>query len=335
VNKKKKRKLQLKKERKKMPKNNSRNKPNEIYISRIYDAPVKMVWNAWTDPEQVAQWWGPRGFTLTTEKKDVRTGGVWNYTMHGPDGVNYPNKTKFLEVEKYSRMVYDHGANDEQGPLFRVTVTFAEVNGKTKMEMTMALPTPEAAIETKKFIKKAGGDSTWDRLAEFLAPEDTFVINRSFKVTQEKMFDLWISPDHFQKWLPPTGFSMKFIEAHIQPGGTSFYCMTSDSDANMKMYGKIHYIEMTRPSRLLYTQQFANADGSMARHPMAPTWPESMRTLVTFTAESENETRVTINWTVDGNATAEERKTFHEAKAGMTQGWGGSFEKLEEYIQKN
>lgn len=80
--------------------------------------------------------------------------------MHGPDGVNYPNKTQFLEVEKYSRLVYDHGANDDQPAMFRVTVSFTEKNGKTKMEMTMALPTPEAARETKKFIKKAGGNST-------------------------------------------------------------------------------------------------------------------------------------------------------------------------------
>lgn len=69
------------------------------------NAPVKMVWDAWVDPKQVTQWWGPRGLTLTSHSKDVRTGGHWNYTMHGPDGVDYPNKTKYLEVEKYSRMV--------------------------------------------------------------------------------------------------------------------------------------------------------------------------------------------------------------------------------------
>ena len=53
----------------------AKNKPNELYIERIYDAPVKMVWEAWTEPDQVAQWWGPRGFTITTKHEDVRTGG--------------------------------------------------------------------------------------------------------------------------------------------------------------------------------------------------------------------------------------------------------------------
>ena len=132
----------------------TKNKPNELSLTRVYDAPVKMVWDAWTDTKQVAQWWGPRGFTLTTKSKDVKTGGTWVYTMHGPDGVDYPNKTVFLEVEKYQRLVYDHGGNDNQPPMFRVTVNFSEKAGKTTMEMTMALATAEAAAETKKFIKK-------------------------------------------------------------------------------------------------------------------------------------------------------------------------------------
>jgi uncharacterized protein YndB with AHSA1/START domain len=144
------------------------NKSNEIRITRIYDVPVKAVWDAWTDPAQVAQWWGPRGFTLTTHSKDLRPGGTWKYTMHGPDGTDYPSTTRYLEVEKHAKLVYDHGGSDDRPPMFRVTVLFSEVNGKTKMEMTMALPSPEAADETRKFIKKAGGDATWDRLAEYL-----------------------------------------------------------------------------------------------------------------------------------------------------------------------
>ena len=90
------------------------------------------MWDAWTDPEQVAQWWGPRGFTLTTHSKDLRTGGHWNYTMHGPDGTDYPNTTKYLEVEKHAKLVYDHGANDDRPPLFRVTVLFSERQAKRK-----------------------------------------------------------------------------------------------------------------------------------------------------------------------------------------------------------
>src|SRR6201995_5832792 len=124
-----------------------KSRSNEIRLIRLYDAPVEAVWDAWTDPEQVAKWWGPRGFTLTTHSKDLRPGGHWNYTMHGPDGVDYPNKTVYFEVEKNAKLVYDHGGSDDRPPLFRVTVLFSPVEGKTKMEMCMTLPTPEAAEE--------------------------------------------------------------------------------------------------------------------------------------------------------------------------------------------
>jgi uncharacterized protein YndB with AHSA1/START domain len=309
-----------------------KNKPNELYISRIYDAPVKMVWDAWTDPKQVAQWWGPRGFTLTTLSHDKRTGGSWSYIMHGPDGTDYNNKAIYHEVEKYKRMVYDHGGNDDRPPLFRVTVEFSETAGKTKMEMTMALATPEAAQEIKKFIKKAGGDSTWDRLAEYLSSEDRFVINRSFDAPINLMFDLWTDPKHFSQWLPPTGATMKFIKADIKVGGTSFYEM--DAAGGVKMYGKVHYKEITKPNRLVYTQIFCDKDGNISRHPMAPTWPETMLTTVTLTEEGPEKTRVTVDWQVYGEATTAERETFHNAKAGMAQGWGGSFDKLENYISE-
>ncbi len=309
----------------------AKNKPNEIYISRIYDAPVKLVWDAWVDPDKVGKWWGPRGFTITTRHKDVRTGGSWDYTMHGPDGVNYENVTKFLEVEKYSRLVYDHGGSADRPPLFRVTVLFSETNGKTKMEMSMALESEAKAKEMKGFIKQAGGNSTWDRLAEFLSDQDIFVINRSFEVPIEKMFDLWTEPKHFSKWLPPTGFTMEFIRAEIKPGGSTFYSMTNGKDVTM--YGKTFYQEITKPHRLVYRQIFCTKDEKISRHPMAPTWPETMLTTVTFTEEGLATTRVSIRWEVYGDATQVERDTFHHAKAGMTQGWTGSFDKLEGYIE--
>lgn len=311
-----------------------RSKSNKIEITRVYDAPVKAVWDAWTDPKQVAQWWGPRGFTITTHSKDLRTGGSWHYTMHGPDGVDYINKTQYLEVEKHSRLVYDHGGNDDRPALFRVTVQFTDLQGKTKMEMSMALPTPEAADETRKFIKKAGGNATWDRLAEYLAKESTerevFVINRTFDAPLDVMFDMWSDPKHFSKWLAPTGLDMKFIRSDIKAGGSTFYLMSDGESVNM--HGRAEYLEVSRPDRLVYTQQFCDVNEKVARHPMAPTWPETMLTIVQLTAEGPDQTRVTVTWEPYGKVTAEELATFVQAKAGMTQGWTGSFDKLEAYL---
>jgi len=312
----------------------ARNKSNELRITRIYDAPVAAVWDAWTDPGQVAQWWGPRGFTLTTHSKDLRPGGHWNYTMHGPDGTDYPNTTKYLAVERHTRLVYDHGGSDESAPLFRVTVLFSAFEGKTRMDMCMTLATAEAAEATRQVIKKANGNSTWDRLAEFLekgvSGKETFVIARSFEVPRDRMFAMWTDPAHLSQWLPPTGFTMQFVRSDIRSGGSSFYFMANAG--GMKMFGRAEYLKIEKPDLLVYKQQFCDENETITRHPMAPTWPETMLTTVRFAEEAPDQTRVTVTWEPDGTATAEEIDTFLKMRPGMTQGWTWSFDKLAEVL---
>ena len=82
----------------------------EIVVSRVFDAPRELVWEAWTNPKHVANWWGPTGFSTTIEKMDVRPGGEWKHVMHGPDGTDYPNHSVFIEVVKPERIVYSHAA---------------------------------------------------------------------------------------------------------------------------------------------------------------------------------------------------------------------------------
>jgi uncharacterized protein YndB with AHSA1/START domain len=310
--------------------------PNEIAITRLYDAPVQKVWDAWVVPEQVAAWWGPRGFTLTTHKKEVRVGGAWAYTMHGPDGTNYENKTVFLEVETGARLLYDHGGNDDRPPMFRVDVRFSPVGTKTQMDMRMILPTAEAAAEARKYVQQAGGNATWDRLAEYLDAalhhKQRFVINRTFAVPTPRMFAMWADPAHLAEWASPAGFKMHFIRAEVHVGGRSFSRLSGPDGA--AMYSSAHYLELAEPTRVVYTQQFRTETEAIARHPMAPTWPESMLTVVEFTPESEGETRVTLTWEPDGSNTPEEIATFCGARTGMTQGWTGSFDKLESYLAR-
>lgn len=69
----------------------SLNSSNVISINRVYDAPLLAVWEAWALSEKVSQWWGPRGFSLTHHDRNLKSGGHWHYTMHGPDGTDYEN----------------------------------------------------------------------------------------------------------------------------------------------------------------------------------------------------------------------------------------------------
>ncbi|MGH7145122.1 MAG: SRPBCC family protein [Planctomycetota bacterium] len=306
-------------------------KSKEIHIIRVYDAPVQAVWDAWTDPQQVAQWWGPRGFSITTISKDLKPGGTWKYTMHGPDGTDYPNFTTYHEVVKHKKLVYDHGASGEGAkPMFRVTVLFSEVRGKTKMEMTMALETLEAAENTREIIKKHNGNSTWDRLAEYLAEHEAqqvkFVINRSLDAPIATLFDMYVDPKHIARWLPPAGFTMEYIEADIREGGKSFYRM---SGHGMTMYGRAEYLEIRPPDRIVHLQSFVDEKGNLARHPMMPQFPSTMRTEIDFAAEAPDRTRLTVTWTPHTGTPPDEIVAFGQARAGMTQGFSGSFDKLE------
>jgi uncharacterized protein YndB with AHSA1/START domain len=141
----------------------------EIVLERTYDAPRELVYKVWTDPEHVVKWWGPNGFTTTNHSMDVRVGGGWRYTMHGPDGTDYPNVTTFLVVEPNERLVYDHG--DDQNPrLFQASATFDDVGGKTRLTLRLVFDTAEqrdATVEKSGAIE--GGKQTLARLAEFIS----------------------------------------------------------------------------------------------------------------------------------------------------------------------
>lgn len=144
----------------------------EIVITRVVDAPRELVWEAWTNPKHVVQWWGPRGFTTTIQKMEVRPGGVWQHIMHGPDGTDYPNKSVFVEVVKPARIVYAHGGGKKGGPgaQFRATWTFEAQGDKTNVTIRMVFPSAEERDQVVKVYGAIeGGHQTLDRLAAYVA----------------------------------------------------------------------------------------------------------------------------------------------------------------------
>lgn len=138
----------------------------EIITTRVVDAPRELVWKAWTDREQVAQWWGPNGFTNTIQEMDMRPGGVWRFVMHGPDHVDYQNKIIFEEIVKPERLAYTHVS----GPKFQATATFDEQGGKTKLTMRMVFDTAAERDRTVQvFGAIEGAKQTLERLNQHVA----------------------------------------------------------------------------------------------------------------------------------------------------------------------
>jgi uncharacterized protein YndB with AHSA1/START domain len=141
----------------------------EIVISRLIAAPRELVFEAFTDEKHISNWWGPDGFRTTTYEKDVRPGGTWRFTMHGPDGTDYPNKIVYTEVVKPERLVYEHSddgkTNDHR---FLASVTLTEEAGKTRVTLRTIFATAEQCAAVKKFGAVEGGQQTLARLDRFL-----------------------------------------------------------------------------------------------------------------------------------------------------------------------
>lgn len=143
----------------------------EIVSTRLFDAPREKVWKAWTEPDRIGEWWGPKGFSTTTEKMDLRPGGAWRFVMHGPDGRDYKNKIVYIEIEKPERLVYRHTGDEEtESVRFHVTVTFAEKDGKTELAMRSVF---ESAEELRRVDREYGAiegmHQTLGRLADYLS----------------------------------------------------------------------------------------------------------------------------------------------------------------------
>jgi len=143
----------------------------ELVHTRLLNAPRALVFKVWTEPDHIAQWWGPNGFTNTIHEMEVRPGGVMRFIMHGPDGTNWPNRIVFHEVVKNERLTYTHDSdgNENDPHVFEVVVRFEDEGNKTRLTMHTVFPTEEALAEVKKFGAIEGGNQTFNRLEAYLA----------------------------------------------------------------------------------------------------------------------------------------------------------------------
>jgi uncharacterized protein YndB with AHSA1/START domain len=148
----------------------SQSSDRELFITRVLKAPRELVWEAWTDPKHIIHWWGPDGFTNTIHAMEVKPGGVFHLTMHGPDGTDFPNKIVYREVVKPSLLVWTHGSGIKDDPReFETTVTFEEKQGKTEITMRMVFKTKEARdLVVEKYGALEGNRQTIDKLELYL-----------------------------------------------------------------------------------------------------------------------------------------------------------------------
>lgn len=146
--------------------NNLRTSPDcEIVSSRIVNASQKTVFKAWTDPEHLKNWWGPKGFTNTFHEFDIKQGGRWRFTMHGPEKGNYENECTFIQIKEPALVAW----NRISKPLFQVVATFTKLSDQqTKITFRMIFPSPEDRDKVIRFVPEKN-EENFDRLeAELL-----------------------------------------------------------------------------------------------------------------------------------------------------------------------
>lgn len=161
-----------------MAQNQNNTTDREIRISRLLDAPVELVWEVWTNPEHIAQWWGPNGFTNTISKMNVTPGGEWDLVMHGPDNTDYNNRSIFTEVVKHEKLIYEHVSH----PHFIATITFGKQGDKTRIDWHMLFDSAEQFIQVVKTFKADEGlKQNIDKLNRYL--ETQLTLRKQYKTT--------------------------------------------------------------------------------------------------------------------------------------------------------
>lgn len=227
-------------------------------ITRRLSAPLDLVWAAWTDPQQLPIWWGPRGFSCATKEIDIRPGGVWRFDFNGPDGAHFKNRVQFEAITPPSSITYvidDDGAG-EFAP-FRSTATFKKETGGTLVTLRMELE-DEADLKRRieEFGALEGGESHLDNMEEHvltaLEPDDhALVLVRRIKAPRALVWKAWTTPEHLVHWFTPDPVKTTECRIDLRPGG-EFYTKMVMPDGT-ESPGTGCYLEVVHNERLTWT----------------------------------------------------------------------------------
>jgi uncharacterized protein YndB with AHSA1/START domain len=284
----------------------------EIVISRLLDAPRQLVWEAWVNPEHVVQWWGPTGFTTTIHEMDVRPGGVWRHTMHGPDGTDYPNKSVFVEVVEPERIVFSHGGGKKGAPgaHFQATWTFEAQGNKTLITGRLVFATPaERDHVVKEYGAIEGGQQTLARLAAKME-RTPVVIERILNASPSRVWQAITDISQMKQWYmvylesfkPEVGFETRF---NVRKDGQDFLHIWKVT-------------EVVPEKKISYSWKYAGYTGD---------------SLVTFELVPQGQ-HTMLKLTHSGLETFDPQKFPALARGNFLEGWTALASSLEQFVEK-
>jgi uncharacterized protein YndB with AHSA1/START domain len=256
----------------------------EIVITRLLDAPRELVFKAWTEPEQVSQWFGPTGFTIPTCEIDLRVGGVFYLVMRGPDGSEFPMRGVYAEVRPPERLAFKDEALGPDGTTVLegfTDVTFAAEGNKTRMTVRSGGVGYGDMAAMMLDGMEEGWTQTLDHLEQTLVADRAIITRRVFDAPRELVYKVWTQPEHVAQWWGPNGFTNTIQEMDVRVGGVWRLIMHGPDGRDYP--NKIVFTEVTPPARLVYDH--SGDDGEVEFH-----------TTVTFSPDGQagEKTRLTL-----------------------------------------
>ncbi len=256
---------------------------DELIITRIFDALREKVWKAWTAPEEVKKWWGPKNFTAPVSKIDLRVGGKYLFCMRGPDGKDYWSTGVYREAVPMERLVLTDSFADEKGnvvpasnygmagdwPLeLLVTVTFEELGGKTKMTLRHE-GIPSGMMRE---LTETGWSESFDKLAASIVTSGTriiaergkqeVIITRVFEAPRNLVFKAYTDRNLIAQWLGPRRFTTIVDKIDVRPGGVWRFINRDAGGNEYAFHGVFH--DVVSPESIVRTFEFEGTPGRVS-----------------------------------------------------------------------
>jgi uncharacterized protein YndB with AHSA1/START domain len=262
----------------------------EFQLTRLLDAPRDLVWEVLTDAAHAALWFGPEGFATTTHEFDFRVGGVWRFTMHGPDGVDYRNKQLFREILTGERLVYYHtgGLEHEDEGGFVTSISLADEGTQTRITLHTAFPSADVLRQmTERFGVVEGGKQHLGRLAGYLAlppAREIVVLSRMLDAPPDRVWRTLTTPEGMQQWFSPKGWTTPRASADLRVGGR--WSVTHRRSDGVDFDNSGWYLEVIPERRLAFSWVQESAPGKivMEAHQHLSLIPTRGKTRLTFVA---------------------------------------------------
>ena len=309
----------------------------EVAVTRAFDAPRSLVFEAWSSCEHMEHWWGPRGFTLTECQIDLRPGGAYRFVQLAPDGTSHVFKGVYREIAAPERVVFTQIYEPYPDQEMVVRTTLTERDGKTDLSQTLRFSSKEARDGMIASGMEWGQAQSLDRLDELLAelgggraaaPVAEVVVTREFDAPRDLVWKAWTEPERLAQWWGPPGSEIRVKGLDLRAGGTFLYSMQTPNGP--EMWGKFVYREVNPQECLVFVNAFSDEKGGLTRNPWIAGWPLEILNTLTLT---EHVAKTTL--TLRGgpiNATVEELQAFAAGVAGMKQGFAGTFKQLDRYL---